>query len=281
MKVPRESLQMQGFKSPPPCSLSPSRCFDIECVRCHDDCALCDGPDIDDCTLCQSDKNVRYSGECLSECPSQTYYDETSKECKGRKQWSCYRTFILRFYSCLTCSGSEPTSCLTCAEGRQKDATGHCVWYSECSPSSYKDQNGKCQQCHKHCHGCNGPGKDHCLSCNSPHFLLHNTCVPQCPEGYYVRDQDERLCGRCHFSCKTCTGHHSVECVTCKPGFFKQGETCVETCSEGSGKKTKPCSQISGVVSHPLIKKHHELVVEFKMPFASRGVAACPVQTMH
>lgn len=164
------------------------------------------------------------------------------------------------------------------------------MWYSECSPSSYKDQNGKCQQCHKHCHGCNGPGKDHCLSCNSPHFLLRkkkkmycssyylmyacpfpfemltlclcqsdNTCVPQCPEGYYVRDQDERLCGRCHFSCKTCTGHHSVECVTCKPGFFKQGETCVETCSEGSGKKTKPCSQISGVVSHPLIKKHHEV----------------------
>lgn len=82
-----------------------------------------------------------------------------------------------------------------------------------------------------------------------------NTCVPQCPEGYYVKDQDERLCGRCHFSCKTCTGHHSVECVTCKPGFFKQGETCVETCSEGSGKKTKPCSQISGVVSHPLLKK--------------------------
>lgn len=169
--------------------------------------------------------------------------------------------------SCLTCSDSEPTSCLTCAPSMQKDATGHCVWYSECSPSSYKDQNGKCQQCHKHCHGCNGPGKDHCLSCNSPHFLLgkkknmycssyylmyacpfpfemltlclcqsDNTCVPQCPEGYYIKDKDERVCGRCHFSCKTCTGHHSVECVICKPGFFKQGDTCVETCSEGSGK---------------------------------------------
>lgn len=192
-----------------------------ECVRCHDDCASCDGPDIDDCTVCQSEKDVRYSGECLSECPSQTYYDETIKECKD-----CHS-------SCLTCSDSEPTSCLTCAPSMQKDATGHCVWYSECSPSSYKDQNGKCQQCHKHCHGCNGPGKDHCLSCNSPHFLLDNTCVPQCPEGYYIKDKDERVCGRCHFSCKTCTGHHSVECVICKPGFFKQGDTCVETCSEG------------------------------------------------
>lgn len=82
-----------------------------ECVRCHDDCASCDGPDIDDCTVCQSEKDVRYSGECLSECPSQTYYDETIKECKGRKVetshdhtmrmkmnlWSCYRTFKLRF----------------------------------------------------------------------------------------------------------------------------------------------------------------------------------------
>lgn len=74
--------------------------------------------------------------------------------------------------SCLTCSGHEPSSCLSCDTNRHIDASGHCVWYSECSLHSYMDHNGDCQQCHKLCHRCSGPGKDNCLSCNEPNFLL-------------------------------------------------------------------------------------------------------------
>lgn len=59
-----------------------------------------------------------------------------------------------------------------------------------------------------------------------------NTCVQECPMGYYAEDKDERVCERCHFSCTSCTGRHSQQCVVCKPGFFKQGKSCVETCSE-------------------------------------------------
>ncbi|XP_062273839.1 proprotein convertase subtilisin/kexin type 5-like [Scomber scombrus] len=191
-----------------------------ECVRCHADCASCDGPGFDDCDVCRNPKAVRYNGECLAKCLKRTYYDKSTNECRD-----CDR-------SCLTCSGHEPSSCLSCDINRRKDASGHCIWFNECSLTSYMDQNGDCQQCHKYCHRCSGSGKEHCLSCNKPDFLLNNTCVQECPVGYYAEDHDERVCERCHFSCTSCTGHHSQQCVVCKPGFFKQGKSCVETCSE-------------------------------------------------
>ncbi|AWP07188.1 putative proprotein convertase subtilisin/kexin type 5-like [Scophthalmus maximus] len=181
-----------------------------ECVRCHADCASCDGPGLDDCDVCRNAKAVRYNGECLAECLNSTYYDETANECRGH----------------------EPSSCLSCDIDRRRDASGHCVWVNQCSLHSYKDQDGECRQCHKLCHRCSGPGKDNCLNCKEPHFLLNSTCVQQCPVGYYAEDEDERVCERCHFTCQSCVGRHSVQCRTCKPGYFKQGSSCVETCSE-------------------------------------------------
>ncbi|XP_029295190.1 proprotein convertase subtilisin/kexin type 5-like [Cottoperca gobio] len=204
-----------------------------ECVRCHADCASCDGPGFDDCDVCRHPKAVRYNGECLAKCPSNTYYDATTNECRD-----CDR-------SCLTCSGHEPSSCLSCDTSRRKDASGHCVWFSQCSLYSYMDHNGECQPCDKLCHRCSGLGKDLCLSCNEPHFLLNNTCVQECPVGYYAEDKDERVCERCHFSCKSCVGRHSLQCVNCKSGFFKQGSSCVETCSEShfGNTTTMACEQ--------------------------------------
>ncbi|KAM3611892.1 uncharacterized protein V6R79_025475 [Siganus canaliculatus] len=190
-----------------------------ECFKCHSDCATCDGPDSDDCIKCHNRYAVRWNGKCLTQCPDKTYKDSTTNECRD-----CDK-------SCLSCSGQEASSCLTCDTNRRKDASGHCVWVSECSMHSYADQNGDCQQCHKLCHSCSGPGKDHCLSCNEPNILLNSTCVPKCPEGYY-EDKEARVCERCHFSCQTCDGHHSLDCITCKNQFFKQGSHCVEVCSE-------------------------------------------------
>ncbi|KAM4521382.1 proprotein convertase subtilisin/kexin type 5-like [Odontesthes bonariensis] len=191
-----------------------------ECVRCHADCASCDGPDIDDCEVCHNPKAVHYNGECLSECPNNTFYEKNTNECRD-----CDK-------SCLTCSGHGPSNCLSCDTNRRKDASGHCAWYSQCAPDTYVNQNGECQQCHALCNRCSGPGKDLCLSCKEPCFLLNITCVKECLVGYYAEDKDERVCERCHLSCQSCVGHHSVQCVTCKPGFFKLGSSCVETCSE-------------------------------------------------
>lgn len=81
-----------------------------------------------------------------------------------------------------------------------------------------------------------------------------NTCVPECPVGYYAEDKDERVCERCHFSCQSCAGRHSVQCVTCKPGFFKHGSSCVETCSERLEEHTDTPSVLSF-----FIREHHKL----------------------
>lgn len=56
-----------------------------ECMRCHADCASCDGPGIDDCDVCRNPKAVHYNGECLAKCPNTTYYDKTTNECRGRE----------------------------------------------------------------------------------------------------------------------------------------------------------------------------------------------------
>lgn len=164
-------------------------------MRCHSDCSSCDGPGFDDCNVCRNLKAVRYNGECLSHCPNNTYYDKTTNECRGMEGGSfivisldktksnlknlqnynkliTFSIFTECDRSCLTCSGHEPSSCLTCDTNRRKDASGHCVWFNQCSLQSYMDQNGQCQQCHETCHRCAGPDKDHCLSCNKPHFLL-------------------------------------------------------------------------------------------------------------
>ncbi|XP_061789194.1 proprotein convertase subtilisin/kexin type 5b isoform X2 [Nerophis lumbriciformis] len=191
-----------------------------ECLRCHANCASCDGPDDDDCDSCRNPKAVRYNGECLPECPSSTYYDPTDGECRDCDQ------------SCLTCSGNEPSSCLSCQSNHRKDGNGHCVWYSQCSLRTYMDSSGQCQPCHQSCHRCSGPGLDACLSCNPPHFLMNSTCTVQCPVGYYGDDKDEGVCERCHWSCASCVGRHSVQCAACRPDYFRQGSSCVQTCSE-------------------------------------------------
>ncbi|KAG8011985.1 Proprotein convertase subtilisin/kexin type 5 [Nibea albiflora] len=252
-----------------------------ECVQCHANCSSCDGPDSDDCDVCKNPKAVRYNGECLHQCPSNTYYDETTNECRGRKVGSLFliiqrMKFIDRVSivpgcdkSCLTCSGHEPSDCLSCDTNRRKDASGHCVWFMECPMLSYMDQNLQCKPCHKSCHRCSGPGQDHCLSCDEPNFLLNSTCVRTCPAGYYGEDRDERVCERCHFSCQSCAGHHSVQCVTCKTGFFKQGSSCVEFCSEGHFGNTSTmvcercdpsCSQCWGRGNRHCLSCRHDYV---------------------
>uniref|UniRef100_A0A3B3B5X1 Growth factor receptor domain-containing protein n=1 Tax=Oryzias melastigma TaxID=30732 RepID=A0A3B3B5X1_ORYME len=185
-----------------------------ECVGCHVDCASCDGPSFDDCSVCRNPKAVLHHGECLPKCPDRFYYDKTTNECKD-----CDK-------SCLTCSGHEPSDCLSCSAKKHKDASGHCVWDSQCSPGSYLDQNGECRQCHALCQNCSGPNRDHCLSCKPPHLLLSDTCVKSCPLGYYAEKNSELSCGLCHFGCESCVGRHSQQCVTCKTGFFKHARSC-------------------------------------------------------
>ncbi|KAJ8005984.1 hypothetical protein DPEC_G00123560 [Dallia pectoralis] len=189
-----------------------------ECVSCHTNCASCDGPDADDCDLCRNPAAVRYNGECLDGCPSDTYLHIATSECRD-----CDR-------SCVTCSGPESSSCLSCGLNMQKDSGGHCVSSSNCFSNTNEDVTGDCQTCHPSCHQCSGPSRADCLSCHPETLLFNQTCVDECPVGFYG-DTVGHACKRCHDSCLSCAGRHGVQCTSCRPGLFKQGHSCVETCA--------------------------------------------------
>lgn len=54
------------------------------CVPCHEDCLQCNGPSADDCDLCAESSSVLYDGQCLDKCPAGTYYENETKDCKGK-----------------------------------------------------------------------------------------------------------------------------------------------------------------------------------------------------
>ncbi|XP_036973954.1 proprotein convertase subtilisin/kexin type 5 isoform X2 [Acanthopagrus latus] len=189
-----------------------------ECLRCHPDCALCDGPNNNDCDTCADPEATLHNGACLAACPSHTYRDALTGECKDCDA------------SCLTCSGPHAGSCTSCRDDQKLDGHAHCQpSANKCSPRQYADRDGECHPCHKYCHGCSGPGKSHCLSCNQRHLLLNGTCVAECPAGYY-QDESGQKCEPCHPSCQSCVGGHSHECLACKTHLFREGKECVETC---------------------------------------------------
>uniref|UniRef100_A0A8P4K715 Proprotein convertase subtilisin/kexin type 5a n=1 Tax=Dicentrarchus labrax TaxID=13489 RepID=A0A8P4K715_DICLA len=189
-----------------------------ECLLCHPDCALCDGPNNNDCDACMDPEATLHSGACLAACPSHTYRDPMTGECKDCDE------------SCLTCFGPHAGSCTSCKEDQRLDSRGHCVpSANKCSPRQYTDQDGECHSCHKYCHRCSGPSKAHCLSCNQRHLLLNGTCVAECPTGHYEDELGEK-CEPCHPFCQSCVGKHSHECLACKTHLFREGKECVETC---------------------------------------------------
>nr|XP_004550004.2 proprotein convertase subtilisin/kexin type 5 [Maylandia zebra] len=188
------------------------------CLQCHLDCALCDGPNSNDCDACTDAEATLHNGACLGACPSHTFMDGITGDCKDCNT------------SCLTCFGPHASSCTSCREGQMLDGNSQCIpSASKCSPHQYIDQHGECHPCHKYCYRCSGPGKTHCLSCNPRHLLLNGTCVDQCPTGYYEQESGQK-CEPCHASCKSCVGKHNHECLTCKAHLFREGKECVETC---------------------------------------------------
>ncbi|XP_077441964.1 proprotein convertase subtilisin/kexin type 5 isoform X2 [Vanacampus margaritifer] len=194
-----------------------------ECLRCHPDCRLCDGPGSVDCDACVDPQAALRDGECVDACPARTFLDDVTGECQ-----ECD-------ISCLTCVGPLAGSCSGCREGhrlenRRQEPHGRCVpSHDECSPHGYGDERGDCRPCHKNCRRCSGPGKTNCLSCKQRHLLLDGSCVDECPPGFYT-DESRQKCEACHPTCQSCAGKRSHECLACKERLFRHGDRCVETC---------------------------------------------------
>lgn len=57
-----------------------------ECLHCHPDCALCDGPSSIDCDTCMDQEKTLHDGACLAACPSHSYRDLTTAQCEGKTE---------------------------------------------------------------------------------------------------------------------------------------------------------------------------------------------------
>ncbi|XP_036973955.1 proprotein convertase subtilisin/kexin type 5 isoform X3 [Acanthopagrus latus] len=200
------------------------------CRSCAAGCASC----VKNATHCLSCEEplLLHKRQCVDECPpAHTVRDGECQHCPSACQecsplGSCTDCDA----SCLTCSGPHAGSCTSCRDDQKLDGHAHCQpSANKCSPRQYADRDGECHPCHKYCHGCSGPGKSHCLSCNQRHLLLNGTCVAECPAGYY-QDESGQKCEPCHPSCQSCVGGHSHECLACKTHLFREGKECVETC---------------------------------------------------
>ena len=83
--------------------------------------------------------------------------------------------------------------------------------------------DGECLTCDSKCLECYGPSDSECTSCandpsdNDGYFLLLNSCLDECPDGFYA-DNIEKKCHPCPSTCSKCLSYDM--CTECIPGAY-------------------------------------------------------------
>ncbi|XP_061589572.1 LOW QUALITY PROTEIN: proprotein convertase subtilisin/kexin type 5 [Cololabis saira] len=133
-----------------------------ECLRCHPDCALCDGPNGDECDACADLEATLHNGACLAACPLRTYRDATTGDCKGKASRSCdscYPGYLLSNGRCES----------LCDIGQYPVITG---------------SDPTCEECERSCLECRGPGPSDCTVCPAQAILeAGGRCLLCCRHG--------------------------------------------------------------------------------------------------
>ncbi|CAF1326941.1 unnamed protein product [Adineta steineri] len=215
-------------KSPETCD--PSEYFDFtenHCRWCDKRCSTCSGPQSYQCTSCDKTSkfpNLQYH-TCVSSCSPGFYLSQADSQCLA-----CHDT-------CLNCTSSNESSCLSCKLGYVYLPESHrCEKYS--GKPYYIDSNtGETRDCHSSCTQCKGPKETDCIACNIVTEVLLNDghCVNDCPDGSYINESitneiDTNICMPCSIGCKKCNKEN--QCSECdgSKGYHFQGGYCVPTC---------------------------------------------------
>ena len=196
--------------------------------ECRDGCAKV-GPQY--CDTCEHYR-VLNTLECVSECPTGTYLDETT--CRP-----CIE-------NCASCTNSSV--CIQCVSESLKLPTGVCL--KNCPSSTYPVlENHTCYECHASCMTCTGPTLLNCTKClSSQYYLTEGACIlaTNCDPGKYY-DSRSFECRPCHESCAECDGRESTDCNSCYPGRVLTGGQCIpskSSCHKGEyySEKTTSCA---------------------------------------
>jgi proprotein convertase subtilisin/kexin type 5 len=229
----------------------------FRCVSCAQPCSACSIATTN-CTHCSTINGVTVvylqSSTCVTVCALGTYpqagttnnlclnCDSSCAACFGPLQTSCTQckntTNVTYFKDPLT-----PTCNTTCPQG-----------YFGSIPTNL------CTQCQTGCASCQ-TNASYCQLCTNmgsiPYYLINNSCVNFCPNGFYPNGN---LCSQCHKSCATCTGSLNTDCTSCAnatvDGVFTQfylairSTTCNSGCPPGqyiSASFPNSCQQCSSL----------------------------------
>ncbi|XP_069025425.1 extracellular matrix organizing protein FRAS1 isoform X2 [Embiotoca jacksoni] len=190
------------------------------CRACHSSCATCWGPSVSQCTLCPGGL-LLHQGQCVEACGEGLYsLDNTCLNCHP---------------SCRSCVGPLASDCLRCLKPEeallpQSAHLQHGICTAGCAAHSFLDHMQICTECHPSCRLCTGPSADNCTSCPAPSGLHEGRCVPACPQGFFIQDNQ---CQACHPSCQTCSGPSQADCVSCPPLASLQTGYCRTSCQDG------------------------------------------------
>lgn len=123
--------------------------------------------------------NKAFAGEFCSSC-SNGFYEKT----KNQTSIECAECY----WSCLTCSGPEQSSCLSCKNGWKFnsetnlcDDINECLEEKKCGLNEYCENvqgSYECKKCDASCQECSGPGSDKCTGqCFKGYEKIADACV--------------------------------------------------------------------------------------------------------
>ena len=114
--------------------------------------------------------------------------------------------------SCQSCYGPNSDNCLQCTNDYSLNIETHTCSKS-CHRKFYKDRKTNiCKPCHYSCTSCFGPDENQCLTCSDKLQFHNNTCVWQCPSGWYKTFGQQ--CSQCSPRCKKCLYKYDL-CTHC------------------------------------------------------------------
>ncbi|EWS76513.1 H-type lectin domain protein (macronuclear) [Tetrahymena thermophila SB210] len=204
------------------------------CNPCNSSCLQCSGPLSTNCKSCPSSLPfyVVQNNQCQSVQPVTGYICQQSTDISLPYQQNCYSCDS----TCLTCSGTLSTNCLSCSQSFPYFVTSTNQCLSSPQSNFYCQQNTTtptyqftCQTCDQNCQTCFGPLSNNCQSCppNLPFFNTQtNECLLQAPAtGYYCQNSTgttqtyQQNCYPCDPSCFQCSGPLSTNCLSCATSF--------------------------------------------------------------
>ncbi|XP_033097658.1 receptor tyrosine-protein kinase erbB-4-like isoform X2 [Anneissia japonica] len=169
------------------------------CQECHSECRNCTAKGSYNCDSC---KNFKRKGECVSKCETHEYFNDkfecqncdhkckdgckgpTARDCKSE----CTQYKIMISEDSFECAAQ-------CSEEFPFQSSPY-ICVSNCSENMFPNDKNLCRNCHSECMGgCLGDQRKDCLACKN--FNHNGECRETCPTGSV---EDGNICRKVDLS---------------------------------------------------------------------------------